>query len=124
MARFQLVDVSAIRWCHGMTRCVRRAFLLGEGEGASDRKRGLEKCLKEPMRRAGGPAGEVTLGGIGNADLGVFSHFFNVNLTHRKTPSARHMHAQTAERMQTVTSRGKGNQAVDLSLNRAAGSWQ
>jgi hypothetical protein len=32
------VDVSVTRWYHCMTRCVRRAFLLGEGEGASDRK--------------------------------------------------------------------------------------
>jgi hypothetical protein len=30
MARSQLVDVSVTRWYHCITRCVRRAFLLGE----------------------------------------------------------------------------------------------
>ena len=32
MARAQLVDVSLARWYHCVTRCVRRAFLLGEGD--------------------------------------------------------------------------------------------
>jgi hypothetical protein len=32
MARSQLVDVSVTRWYHCITRCVRRAFLLSEGE--------------------------------------------------------------------------------------------
>ena len=36
MARAHLVDPSVTRWYHCITRCVRRAFLLGEG--ASDRK--------------------------------------------------------------------------------------
>ena len=31
MARAHLVDVSVTRWYHCITRCVRRAFLLGEG---------------------------------------------------------------------------------------------
>ena len=35
MARSRLVDPSVTRWYHCITRCVRRAFLLGEG--ASDR---------------------------------------------------------------------------------------
>jgi hypothetical protein len=32
MARAQLVDLSLARWYHCLTRCVRRAFLLGEGD--------------------------------------------------------------------------------------------
>jgi hypothetical protein len=32
IARAQLVDVSLARWYHCVTRCVRRAFLLGEGD--------------------------------------------------------------------------------------------
>ncbi len=31
MARAHLVDVSVTRWYHRVTRCVRRAFLPGEG---------------------------------------------------------------------------------------------
>ncbi len=41
MARAQLVDVS--RWYHCVTRCVRRAFVLGEG----DHKERLESRLDE-----------------------------------------------------------------------------
>jgi hypothetical protein len=36
IARAQLVDTSLTRWYHSVTRCVRRAFLLGEG--ADNRK--------------------------------------------------------------------------------------
>jgi hypothetical protein len=32
LARAQLVDTSVTRWYHCITRCVRRAFLLGEGD--------------------------------------------------------------------------------------------
>jgi len=32
IARAQLLDTSLIRWYHCITRCVRRAFLLGEGD--------------------------------------------------------------------------------------------
>jgi hypothetical protein len=45
MARAQLVDVSLARWYHCVTRCVRRAFLLGEGD--QNRKEWIENRLEE-----------------------------------------------------------------------------
>jgi len=45
IARAQLVDPAVTRWYHCITRCVRRAFLLGEGP--SDRRGWLENRLKE-----------------------------------------------------------------------------
>ena len=45
IARAQLVDPSMTRWYHCITRCVRRAFLLGEG--GFDRKQWIEDRLKE-----------------------------------------------------------------------------
>ncbi len=45
MARAHLVDPTVTRWYHCVTRCVRRAFLLGEG--LDDRKLWIERRLKE-----------------------------------------------------------------------------
>ena len=45
IARSHLVDVSVTRWYHCVTRCVRRAFLLGEGE--FDRKEWIDRRVKE-----------------------------------------------------------------------------
>jgi REP element-mobilizing transposase RayT len=45
IARSQLISVSVTRWYHCVTRCVRRAFLLGEGE--SDRKQWIENRIEE-----------------------------------------------------------------------------
>jgi REP element-mobilizing transposase RayT len=45
IARAHLVDLSVTRWYHCITRCVRRAFLLGEGE--SDRKIWIDRRIKE-----------------------------------------------------------------------------
>ena len=45
IARAQLVDPEVTRWYHCITRCVRRAFLLVEGE--SDRKQWIENRLEE-----------------------------------------------------------------------------
>ena len=45
IARAHLVDPAVSRWYHCVTRCVRRAFLLGEG--ASDRKVWIENRLRE-----------------------------------------------------------------------------
>jgi hypothetical protein len=45
IARAQLVDVSLTRWYHCVTRCVRRAFLLGEGD--YNRREWLENRLEE-----------------------------------------------------------------------------
>jgi hypothetical protein len=36
IARTHQISASVTRWYHCMTRCIRRAFLLGEGK--SDRK--------------------------------------------------------------------------------------
>ena len=41
----QLVDVTLTRWYHCITRCVRRAFLLGEGD--HNRREWLENRLEE-----------------------------------------------------------------------------
>jgi len=49
LPRSKLVDVSVTRWYHCISRCVRRAFLLGEGSvgGTGDRKQWIEQRLKE-----------------------------------------------------------------------------
>ena len=48
IARAHLVDPAVTRWYHCTTRCVRRAFLLGEG--LLDRKQWLEHRLEELAR--------------------------------------------------------------------------
>ncbi len=45
VARSQLVDTAVTRWYHCVTRCVRRAFLLGEGP--LNRKEWIENRVKE-----------------------------------------------------------------------------
>jgi putative transposase len=45
IARAKLVDVSVARWYHCISRCVRTAFLLGEGD--DDRREWLENRLEE-----------------------------------------------------------------------------
>jgi REP element-mobilizing transposase RayT len=45
IARVHLVDPAVTRWYHCVTRCVRGAFLLGEG--LSDRKAWIENRLRE-----------------------------------------------------------------------------
>ncbi|MGO8898162.1 MAG: hypothetical protein ACLQU5_07410 [Isosphaeraceae bacterium] len=45
IARAHLVDPSVTRWYHSVTRCVRRAFLLGEG--MHDRKSWIEHRPEE-----------------------------------------------------------------------------
>jgi hypothetical protein len=62
IARAQLVDVSLTRWYHCVTRCVRRAFLLGDG--VHNRKEWLESRLEE-------------LAGIFAVAVGGFSVFFS-----------------------------------------------
>jgi hypothetical protein len=50
IARAQLVDLSLTRWYHCVTRCVRRAFLLGEG--VHNRKEWLQNRLEENSPRS------------------------------------------------------------------------
>ena len=45
IARAQLVDAALTRWYHCVTRCVRRAFLLGEGD--HNRREWIENRLEE-----------------------------------------------------------------------------
>jgi hypothetical protein len=45
IARAHLIDPSVTRWYHCVTRCVRRAFLLGEGE--NDRRVWIDNRLRE-----------------------------------------------------------------------------
>jgi hypothetical protein len=47
IARAHLVDPAVTRWYHCITRCVRRASLLGEGEGTADRKLWIDRRLQE-----------------------------------------------------------------------------
>ncbi len=49
IARSKLVDVSISRWYHCISRCVRRAFLFGEGSESAtgDRKVWIERRLRE-----------------------------------------------------------------------------
>jgi len=39
IARSQLIDTSVARWYHCVSRCVRRAFLLGSGDTISNSRR-------------------------------------------------------------------------------------
>ena len=45
VARAKLVDLTVTRWYHCVSRCVRKAFLLGEGEHS--RQEWLENRLEE-----------------------------------------------------------------------------
>src|ERR1700679_1807009 len=45
IARAKLVDLTVTRWYHCVSRCVRKAFLLGEGD--NNRKEWLENRLEE-----------------------------------------------------------------------------
>jgi hypothetical protein len=45
IARSRRIDMSVTRWYHCVTRCVRRAFLLGDG--TSDRKEWIENRIEE-----------------------------------------------------------------------------
>jgi hypothetical protein len=45
IARSRQIDVFVTRWYRCVTRCVRRAFLLGDG--TSDRKEWIEKRIEE-----------------------------------------------------------------------------
>jgi REP element-mobilizing transposase RayT len=45
IARAHLIDPAVTRWYHCVTRCVRRAFLLGEG--ANDRKIWIDRRIEE-----------------------------------------------------------------------------
>ena len=59
IARRELIDVSVTRWYHCLTRCVRRAFLLGEG--LLDRKQWVEDRIsdREQCRGLASPDGKA-----------------------------------------------------------------
>jgi hypothetical protein len=57
IARAHLVDPAVTRWYHCITRCVRRAFLLGEG--TDDRKVWIDHRLRELARTS-----SVAVGGF------------------------------------------------------------
>lgn len=47
LPRSKLVDIEVTRWYHCISRCVRRANLLGEGEQIGERKHWIERRLQE-----------------------------------------------------------------------------
>ena len=60
IARSQLVDPAVTRWYHCVTRCVRRAFLLGEAKARKTANSGSNIDCKNlrtssPYRSAGFP---------------------------------------------------------------------
>jgi hypothetical protein len=65
IARTQLVDLSVTRWYHCVTRCVRRAFLLGDRR--HDRKKWIEYRLEELAEIFAVPVGGFSV--LDNAKL-------------------------------------------------------
>jgi hypothetical protein len=61
IARARLVDLSVTRWYHCLTRCVRKAFLLGDGP--DNRKAWIENRLEELAQIF-----SVTVGGFSAMD--------------------------------------------------------
>ena len=61
IARRELIDVSLTRWYHCATRCVRRAFLLGDG--LLNRKEWVEDRIEELAR--------IFAVGVGGFSVGV-----------------------------------------------------
>ena len=59
IARAHLVDPAVTRWYHCLTRCVRRAILLGEGPDG--RKLWIERRLRELAEIFGVPAGAFSV---------------------------------------------------------------
>ncbi|MDR3632346.1 MAG: hypothetical protein P4L84_00840 [Isosphaeraceae bacterium] len=59
IARAYFVDTEVTRWYHCVTRCVRRAVLLGEGD--SDRKHWIENRLEELAQIFAVSVGEFTV---------------------------------------------------------------
>jgi hypothetical protein len=78
IARTQLVDLSLARWYHGITRCVRRGFLLGEGD--HNREQWIQDRLGE-------------LADIFAVAVGGFSVMDN----HRFEPSGRRGHEDSGD---------------------------
>jgi hypothetical protein len=64
MARAHRFDPAVTRWYYCITRRVRRAFLLGEGD--SDRKEWIENRLRELAELF-----SIAVGGFAGAGLGV-----------------------------------------------------
>jgi hypothetical protein len=54
IARAKLVDLTVTRWYHCVSRCVRKAFLLGEGD--HNRREWLENRLEVVCSPKIGPA--------------------------------------------------------------------
>ena len=64
IARAHLVDPAVSRWYHCITRCVRRAFLLGEG--MTDRKQWIREPASGTLRKSRALA--VSVGGFSVMD--------------------------------------------------------
>jgi hypothetical protein len=78
-SRAQLVDPSRTRWYHCVTRCVRKAFLLGEGD--NNRKEWLENWLEELAEVfAVAVGGFAVMDGVGRLNRSVLSPRQGVDL--------------------------------------------
>jgi hypothetical protein len=108
IARAHLVDPAVTRWYHCVTRCVRRAFLLGEGP--DDRKLWIDQRLGELARIF-----SVAVGGFSVIDLNPVAAGI------AKLPEASE-HTSIKERVEHVKAQGRTEDLKAARNGSVAGS--